>query len=96
MQNPNSQTTPVQSTPTSNNSSDGTPTEQPNPTSTTKKTLTTEILSGSVKTNTVKYEVSDADFGATLKGPVYVTQAALRHIFGKLPKRIRITIEEVE
>lgn len=63
---------------------------------TTKPTLTTETLTGSRKVNTIKYEVGIADFGVTLKGPVYVMQSALEAAFGYEPKRIRLIIEEVE
>lgn len=49
-----------------------------------------------MKANTVRYDVSTLDFGMTLKGPVYIMQGALTEAFGKLPKKIRITIEEVE
>jgi len=49
-----------------------------------------------MKANTVKYEVHGTDFGVTLKGPVYLMQTKLLDTFGHLPKRIRITVEEVE
>lgn len=101
MQDQNSTTNPAPSTQTSSASSSGTQSATPKPTLTEKAVKTgavlkTEILSGSMKANTVKYEVHGTDFGVTLKGPVYLMQTKLLDTFGHLPKRIRITVEEVE
>ena len=89
MNSPTSQQTPQQP-PTS-------PASNPNTeTSPTTKRLQTETLTGTKKTNTVKYEVSTLDFGKTLKGPVYLMQEALEREFGYLPEKVRITVEEVK
>jgi hypothetical protein len=58
--------------------------------------MTTTILTAAEKRNTVRYDVSDEDFGKTVKGPVYLSKLALSIAFGRLPKKIRIIVEEVE
>lgn len=59
-------------------------------------TVATETMTAKITKRTVKYSVSEDDFGRTLKGPVYVMQDALRKAFGgRLPMKVRIIIEEV-
>ena len=86
---PNNQPTNLPET----SSSSQTPTE----TSQNPKTKTiSEVLTGTDKANTVRYDVDPSAFGVVLKGPVYVMKKELLEAFGKLPKSIRIIITEAE
>lgn len=60
------------------------------------KTMTTPTLSASEKRNTVRFDVSEEEFGKMVKGPVYLSKITLTAAFGHLPKKIRLIVEEVE
>lgn len=60
--------------------------------------ITVELEQGKVTKNMIRFEApggENAQRGATVPN-LYVRQSALSGAFAKFPRRVRITIEEVE